>query len=86
MCACSVQLFETPWTAARQAPLSTGFFRQEYWSGLPCPPPADLPDSGIKPTFLISPALAGGLFSTSTAWKAHKGAYIFSISIFVFYG
>ena len=39
----------TPWTVARQAPLSMGFSRQEYWSGLPCPPPVDLPDPGIKP-------------------------------------
>ena len=43
------RLFVTPWTAARQAPLSMGFFRQEYWSGLPCPPPGDLPDPGIEP-------------------------------------
>ena len=44
-----VRLFGTPWTAAHQAPLSVGFSRQEYWSGLPCPPPGDLPDPGIKP-------------------------------------
>ena len=44
-----VRLFVTPWTVAHQAPLSVGFSRQEYWSGLPCPPPGDLPDSGIKP-------------------------------------
>ena len=44
-----VQLFVTLWTAACQAPLSMGFSRQEYWSGLPCPPPGDLPDPGIKP-------------------------------------
>ena len=44
----------TPWTVARQAPLTMGFSRQEYWSGLPCPPPEDLPDAGIKPR---SPAL-----------------------------
>ena len=49
-----VQLFTTPWTVARQAPLSMGFSRQEYWSGLPCPPPGDLPNPGIKPR---SPAL-----------------------------
>ena len=42
----------TPWTAARQAPLSMGFSRQEYWSGLPFPSPGDLPDPGIKPTSL----------------------------------
>ena len=48
------QLFETPWTVAYQAPLSLGFPRQEYWSGLPFPPTGDLPDSGIEPG---SPAL-----------------------------
>ena len=47
---------------ARQAPLSMGFFRQEYWSGLPCPPTGDLSDSGIKPASLTSPALAGMFF------------------------
>ena len=46
-----VQLFSTPWTIARQAPLSMGFSRQEYWSGLPFPSPGDLPDSGIEPEF-----------------------------------
>ena len=46
----------TPWTVASQAPLSTGFSRQEYWTGLPCLPPGDLPGSGIKPA---SPALQG---------------------------
>ena len=44
----------TPWTVAHQAPLSMGFSRQKYWSGLPCPPPGGLPNSGIKPR---SPAL-----------------------------
>lgn len=56
------RLFATPWTAARQAPLSLGFSRQEYWSRLPCPPSGDLPDSGIKPTSRMSPVLAGGFF------------------------
>ena len=55
-----VWLFATPWTVAHQAPLSTGFSRQEHWSGLPFPPPGDLPDAGIEPTSLSSPALAGG--------------------------
>ena len=50
-----VRLFPTPWTVARQAPLSNGFSRQEYWSGLPCPPPGDRPDPGIQPG---SPALS----------------------------
>ena len=47
----------TPWIVARQAPLSRGFSRQEYWSGLPSPPPGNLPDPGIKPKSLVSPLL-----------------------------
>jgi len=47
-----------------------GFSRQAYWSGLPCPPPEDLPDPGIKPAPFISPALAGGFFTTSATWEA----------------
>ena len=58
-----VQLFATLWTVAHQVPLSMGFSRQEYWSGLPSPPPGDLLDPGIKPESLISPALAGRFFS-----------------------
>ena len=50
----------TPWTVARQAPLSVAFSRQEYWSGLPLPIPGDLPDPGIETASLTSPALAGG--------------------------
>ena len=61
--------FGTPWTLARQAPLSTGFSRQEYWSGLPCPPPGDFPNPGIKPPFLMSPALAGRFFTTDVTWE-----------------
>ena len=53
-----VRLFVTPWTVAHQAPLSMGFSRQEYWGGLLCPPPGGLPNPGIKPTSLLSPALA----------------------------
>ena len=49
----------------RQVPLSVGFSRQEYWSGLLFPPPGDLPDPGIQPTFLVSLALAGGFFTTT---------------------
>ena len=56
-------------TVARQAPLSVGFPRQEYWSGLPFPPPGDLSDQGIEPASLLSPALAGGFFTTSATWK-----------------
>ena len=64
-----VQLFMTPWTLDHQAPLSMGFSRQEYWSGLPCPPPGDLPDPGIDLS-LMSVALAGGFFTTSATWEA----------------
>ena len=46
-----------------------GIFRQEYWSGLPCPPPGDLPNPGIKPTSPMSPALAGSFFTTSATWE-----------------
>ena len=49
---CHVQLFVTSWTVACQAPLSLGFPRQEYWNGLPGPPPGDLPDAGIEPSLL----------------------------------
>ena len=61
-CFSCVQLSVTLWTIDRQAPLSKGFPRHEYWSGLPCPPLGDLHISGIKPMFLISPALAGRCF------------------------
>ena len=64
------QIFVTPWTVAHQAPLSVGFSRQEYWSGLPCPPPGDLPDPGMEPGSLMSPASASGFFTTSTTWEA----------------
>ena len=60
-----VQLFVTLWTVAHQTPLSMGFSRQEYRSGLPCPPPGDLPDPGIEPASLMSPGFAGGFFTTS---------------------
>ena len=63
----------TLWTIARQSPLSMGFPRQEYWSGLPFPSPADLSDPGIKPK---SPALAGGFFTTELPGKP-----IYSLSL-----
>ena len=66
-----VQLLVTPWTIAHQASLSMGFSKQEYWSELPCPTPGDLPDPGIKPMSLISPALAGRFFTSSTTLGAH---------------
>ena len=65
-----VLLFSTLWTVAHQTPLSVGFSRQEYWHGLPCPPPGDLPNPGIKPASPRSPALAGGFFPTNATWEA----------------
>ena len=71
MCALScVPLFVAPWTVTHQAPLSMGFPRQEYWSGLPFPSPGNLPDPGIESTSLAPPALAGGFFITSATWEA----------------
>ena len=66
-----VHLFVTVWTLANQAPLSMGFSRQGYWSGLPCPPPGDLPDPGIEPSSLTSLALAGSLFTSKPPGKPH---------------
>ena len=68
-----VRLFVTPRTAARQAPLSIGFSRQEYWSGLSFPTPGDLLYPGIEPESLMSLALAGGFFTTSATWEAQDG-------------
>ena len=64
-----VQLFATPGTVARQALLSMGFSRQEYWSGLLFPSPGDLPDPGTEP---IYPALAGGFFTTAPPGKHNE--------------
>ena len=71
------RLFATPLTVSHQSPLSMGFSKQEYWNGLPCPPPGDLPDSGIKPTALhgfsrMSPALQAILYPLS-----HLGSLVF---------
>ena len=65
-----VQLSAIPWTVDHQAPLSIEFSRQEYWSGLPCPPPGDRPCPGTEAVSLMSPALPGELFITSTTWEA----------------
>ena len=80
---CHVWLCATLWTIACQAPLSMGFSRQEYWSGLPWPPPADLPNPGIKPASLASPALAGKFFTTSAIWETLLHVYSQSILIYL---
>ena len=64
-----VQLFGTPWTVAHQALLFMGFPRQEYWSGLPFPPPRDLPYPGMETESLLSDALAGRFFPTAPPGK-----------------
>ena len=64
-----VQLFATPWTIAWQASLSMEFFRQEYWRGLACPSPGNLPNPEIEPMSLASPALAGRFFTTGAKMK-----------------
>ena len=75
MCVCVLghfshaRLFVTPWPVARQAPLPMGFSRQEYWSGVPCPPSGDLPDLRIEPMSLTSSALAGRFFTTGATWE-----------------
>ena len=76
MCSCMlshfshVQFFATLGTVARQTLLSMGFSKQEYWSGLPCPPPGDLPNPGTELMSLMSPALAGWFFTTTATWEA----------------
>ena len=72
----------TVWTLARQAPLSMGFSRQEQWRGLPCPPPGDLPDQGIKPMYFMSPPLADGFFTNSAPGKPHIGVLILWFPLF----
>ena len=77
MCVCKslscVRLFETPWTVAHQAPLSMGFSRQEYWTGLPCPSPRDFPNPGIKPR---SSALQTDYLLFELPGKLHLYTYV----------
>ena len=86
-------VFAAPWTVAHQASLVMKFSRQEYWSGVPFPLPGDLPDQGIEPMSLASPALAGRFFTTTPCWSINFHSndenlaptthypYIFSFSI-----
>ena len=70
-CSSHAQLFVTPWTVAHQAPLFMGFPRQEYWRGVPCPPPGDISDPGIKPASPASSALQVGSFPLN-----HQGSRV----------
>ena len=72
----------TQWTVACQTPLSVGFFRQEYWSELPCPPLGDLPDSGIEPMSLMSPALQADFFFFFFATSTNLGSPVPSLRNF----
>ena len=64
-----VRLSASLWTVACQSPLSMGFSRQEYWSGLPYPPPGDFPKPGTEPMSLMSPALADRFFTARATWE-----------------
>ena len=70
----------SPWTIAQQAPLSLGFCQQEYWSGVPLPPPGDLPNPGIQPVSPTYPALAGRFFTTSATWEAQPESYLWNLA------
>ena len=70
-CFSHVQLFVALWIIAHQAPLSMEFSRQGYWSELPFPSPGDLSNPGIEPASIMSPALVGRFFTTSTTWETH---------------
>ena len=88
MCVCMlscfscVQLCVTLWTATHQTSLSVGFSKQEYWSGLPCPPLGHLPDPGIEPVSPMSPGLAGRFFTTSATWEAYTHTHIILFHVF----
>ena len=74
ICACMLNRFShvqlcDPMDQSLPGSSVMGFSRQEYWSGLPCPPPGDLPNPGIEPEYLMSPALASMFFTTSITWK-----------------
>ena len=71
----------TPWTVVHQAPLCMGFSRQEYWNGLPFPPPGDLPDPGIKPGSPVSPALQADSLPAKPSMKPLGWLLNFSMQV-----
>ena len=81
MCVClvsRVQLFATLWTVAHQAPLSLGFSRQEYWSGLPFPPPGDVPDPGTEPASPMFPVMQVDSLMLSHRGKPSTKLYLYT--------
>ena len=74
-CAQVASVVSSSFATLRQSPLSVGFSRQESCSGLPCRPPGDLPDPGIKLVSLVSPALAGVFFTTGATWEAPRESW-----------
>ena len=79
-----VWLFANLWTIAHQAPLSMAFSRHEYWSGLPCSAPGDLPDPGIKPTSPVAPALQGRFFTSEPLGNPYICIYVYTF-VFIFF-
>ena len=75
--------FVSPWTVTPQTPVSLGVSRQECWSGLPFPPPGDLPNSGTEPVSLLSSALAAGFFTSSTTWCVCVGVWYKCIYVYL---
>ena len=73
-----VQLFATLWTVAHQAPLSLGFSRQEYWSGLPFPPPGDVPDPGTEPASPMFPVMQVDSLMLSHWGKPSTKLYLYT--------
>ena len=78
LCPVRAKLLQLCLTLFDPMALPSGFSRQKYWSGLPCPPPGDLSNLGIKPTSFPSPALAGGLCTTRATWEAHARVCVLS--------
>ena len=74
--------FVSPWTVTPQTPVSLGVSRQECWSGLPFPPPGDLPNSGTEPVSLLS-SLAAGFFTSSTTWCVCVGVWYKCIYVYL---
>ena len=76
--------FFQPYELSRPGSSVHGILQEEYWSGLPCPPPGDLPNPGIESMSITSPALAGGFFTTSTIWKAPDKRHMYMYKKYIY--